>query len=110
MRSHQQASALFTHAHLFQVFQPTYSSGHYAYMLASDAVHPFRTPPDWAAFDAKRIQTSYYTPDMHLAAFVLPAALRRRLGSTLSLRDLASAQGAFAAEEEQQATRREQEL
>ena len=96
VRAHTQANELFVHAHLFQVYQPTFSSGHYSFMLASDSIHPFRTPPDWAAFEAKQIPTEYYSPDVHYAAFVLPAALQRRLGSTLRLQDLASAPHAFS--------------
>ena len=90
VRSQQQTSGIFEHAHLYQVYQPTFSSGHYSFMFASDKVHPFRSAPDWPAFSAKQIECKYYTPDVHYAAFVLPAALQQRLGSTLRLSQLLS--------------------
>ena len=38
-----QMQALYAHSALFQTWQPTYGSGHYAFMFASDTVHPLRT-------------------------------------------------------------------
>ena len=38
----EQLSRLFEHTYVFQCYQPTYSSGHYAFMFAS------RTPPGTA--------------------------------------------------------------
>ena len=54
------------------MFQPTYSSGHYSFLFASDTIHPHRTSVDWEAFREKNITTTYYTPDVHLASFALP--------------------------------------
>ena len=63
---------LFKHAYVFQTYQPTYASGHYSFMLASDTIHPFADKPDWAAWKRKRITTKYYNPDVHYASFLLP--------------------------------------
>ena len=67
---------LFVHAHIFQSYQPTYSSGHYSFMLASDQIHPFTSKVDWAAWRRKAIATRYYNPDMHYASFVLPTQVQ----------------------------------
>mgnify|MGYP003685416237 FL=1 len=37
---------LFRHVHVYQSFQPTYSSGHYAFIFASDTVHPTQSAID----------------------------------------------------------------
>lgn len=70
---------LYRHAYPYQVFQPTYASGHYTFMFCSDAVHPFAAPdPDWAAvWHGRQLATHYYTPDVHIASFVLPRFLER---------------------------------
>jgi spermidine synthase len=68
---------IFPHAHFYQIFQPTYTSGHYTFCFASDTVHPYNTPVDWDA--ARRTlkgstpPSRYYTPNVHMAAFALPA-------------------------------------
>jgi len=50
----EQMSRLFRNAFVFQVYQPTYASGHYAFMFASDEVHPFLTKVRAAAHTAAR--------------------------------------------------------
>jgi spermidine synthase len=71
MRS-ERMKGIFKHVHIYQVFQPTYSGGHYAINFASDKVEPFRTPIDWEAFDAKKLRLQYYNPDIHYASFAFP--------------------------------------
>lgn len=65
---------IFEHVAVYQVFQPTYMSGHYAYTFMSGAIDPLETPIDWEAYDAKRLDADmfYYTPAVHSAAFQLP--------------------------------------
>lgn len=70
-----------------QAFQPTYSSGHYAFMFASDEVHPTRTPIDWGAYHAKGMDLHYHTPDVHYAAFALPAFVGDVVGDHVRLED-----------------------
>ena len=43
----EQLSRLFEHTYVFQCYQPTYSSGHYAFMFASRTLHPFKAAVDW---------------------------------------------------------------
>ena len=83
-----QAAGLFRHAYVFHAAQPTYASGHYAFLLASDTIHPFRQPPDWRALAHKRLRTKYYTPDTHVASFVLPAQIARALPMSARLHEL----------------------
>lgn len=68
---------IFPHAHFYQIFQPTYTSGHYTFCFASDTVHPYNTPVDWDAarrtLEGSTPPSRYYTPNVHMAAFALPA-------------------------------------
>jgi spermidine synthase len=72
----EQMSRLFKNAYVFQCYQPTYASGHYSFMFASDTIHPFREHPDWEAWRRKRIATKYYNPDLHYASFLQPTQLQ----------------------------------
>ena len=85
----EQMSRLFRHAFIYQAYQPTYASGHYAFMFASDEIHPFTTTPDWPAFAQKRIPTRYYNPDVHYASFLLPTQLQTVLRGVPRLHQLA---------------------
>lgn len=85
----EQMSRLFKHAYVFQVYQPTYASGHYSFMFASDTVHPFVDVPDWKAYEAKRLGTRYYNPDVHYASFLLPTQLQTVLHGVPRLHQLA---------------------
>jgi spermidine synthase len=67
---------LFKHVYVYQSYQPTYSSGHYAFVFASDAIHPTQSAIDWVAWQALGLETRYYTPDVHYAAFMLTAQVR----------------------------------
>ena len=79
-------SKVYKNAYGYQVFQPTYSSGHYSFLFASDAVHPFKTPIDWKAFEAKNISTGYYTPELHVGSFALPQRVTDRVQGDARLR------------------------
>ena len=69
-------SSVYERNYLYQVFQPTYVSGHYTFMFASDNVHPINTPIDWNAFQGKNIKTKYYNQGIHQASFQLPQFLK----------------------------------
>lgn len=84
----EQMSGLFRHAYVFQLYQPTYSSGHYSFMFASDTIHPFLDKPDWEAWNAKGIATQYYNPDLHYASFLLPTQLQTVLHGVPRLHQL----------------------
>ncbi len=80
---------LFRHSYLFQLYQPTYASGHYSFMLASDQIHPFTSTPDWEAWRKKKIATRYYNPDLHYASFLLPTQLQTVVHGVPRLHQLA---------------------
>ncbi len=73
-------SRVFKQNYLYQVFQPTYLSGHYTFMFASDNVHPIKTPINWQKWDAKNIDTRYYNKGIHHASFYLPQFLKQASG------------------------------
>ena len=72
-------SSVFKQNYLYQVFQPTYVSGHYTFMFASDTVHPVKTPINWDKWDAKNIETTYYNKGVHQASFYLPQYIKQTM-------------------------------
>ena len=84
----EQMSRLFTNSYIFQLYQPTYASGHYSFMLASDQIHPFRNKIDWEAWRRKKIETRYYNPDLHYASFLLPSQIQQVLHGVPRLHQL----------------------
>ena len=85
----EQMSRLFRHAYIFQSYQPTYASGHYSFMFASDQIHPFLERPDWHAWALKKIETRYYNPDVHYASFLLATQLQTVLHGVPRLHQIA---------------------
>ena len=85
----EQMSRLFRHPYIFQLYVPTYASGHYAFMMASDTIHPFTDPIDWPAFHRKGIVTRYYNQDLHYASFILPTQVQTVLHGVPRLHQLA---------------------
>lgn len=80
--AHKRLSQVFRDCAFLLVPVPTYSGGHMALAWASDDAANRERP---AAVIARRfaeaaIETRYYTPDVHAAAFALPAFMRRALG------------------------------
>ncbi len=96
VQSSRKLGNIFNHAYLYQVFIPTYMSGHYTFMMASDHIHPYdfdgrkstskpentlmqeRIKRNWLSM-VERVRTEfedpplrYYTTDGHLGAFALP--------------------------------------
>eukprot|EP00943_MAST-04B_sp_MAST-4B-sp1_P006690 g6690.t1 len=69
-------SSVYERNYLYQVFQPTYVSGYYTFMFASDNIHPVNTQVNWDTFKKKNIQTRYYNKGIHEAAFYLPQFLK----------------------------------
>ena len=65
-------STVFKQSFLYQVFMPTYISGHYSFMFASDSVHPYKSDVNWGSMEAKNLGTSYYNKEVHMASFALP--------------------------------------
>ncbi|NIR43990.1 MAG: polyamine aminopropyltransferase, partial [Gemmatimonadetes bacterium] len=53
---------------------PTYNGGHMAFGWASEAAQHRHVPLETLGerFEAARLDTRYYGPEVHLAAFMLP--------------------------------------
>jgi len=67
---------------LYTAAIPTYPTGLWSFMLGSKR-HPHDRPDE---VRAKRLETRYYTPQVHRAAFTLPRAVEEaleRAGSAL---------------------------
>ena len=62
----------FKHIYIYQIYQPTFHSGHYSFAFMSDKIHPTRSLIDWESFRKKKIETNYYTQKLHYASFSLP--------------------------------------
>ncbi len=68
--------SLFPIALLYTAAIPTYPSGFWSFALGSKRHHPL-------AFDegrAEKLETRYYSPEIHRAAFVLPREIRAEIG------------------------------
>ena len=62
----------YKYVRLYQVFQPTYASGHYAFCFCSRTIDPKNTPIDWQKFRLKKIDCKYYNEKIHYDSFNLP--------------------------------------
>ena len=62
----------FKNIYIFQIYQPTFHSGHYSFAFMSDLIHPRRSVIDWDKFYQKQIETSYYNKRIHYGSFALP--------------------------------------
>ena len=56
----------------YQVFQPSYSSGHYSFMFCSNKIDPNNYAINWSIWKSKNIHCRYYNKKIHLASFSLP--------------------------------------
>lgn len=72
MRSaHRRILSVFPVCRLYQAHIPTYPSGHWLFGFASKGLHPTHGL-DAEAWNALRIPTRYYNPNLHRGAFALP--------------------------------------
>ena len=71
-------SSIYRHAYIYHLAMPTYSSGHYSFLMASDTIHPLQTKINWKAFYKKNLLKNmhYYTPALHYGSFALPNHVR----------------------------------
>ncbi len=83
-----QMKPIFQNVFYYQVFQPTYLSGHYSFIFLSDFVHPFHSKINWKVWEQKKISTVYYNKDIHYAAFVLPNFVRKVLTENVQLNEI----------------------
>ena len=65
-------SEFFKYVRLYQLFQPTYASGHYAFCFCSRTIDPKNTPVDFDSFNKKKIDCVYYNNNIHYDSFNLP--------------------------------------
>jgi spermidine synthase len=69
---------IYKYVRVFQMHQPTYTSGHYCFMICSDTTDPAATAQvPWAALEARGLEMKYYSRAVHEAAFALPEFARR---------------------------------
>lgn len=77
-RAHKRIVESFPISRVYQAHIPTYPSGHWLFGFASKQYHPVRDL-DTARWESFGIQTDYYTPRLHVGAFLLPAYVERLL-------------------------------
>jgi len=63
---------IYKYAYPYQVFQPSYSSGHYSFMFCSNKIDPNNHPVNWQLWDSKNIECKYYNKYIHNTSFNLP--------------------------------------
>lgn len=79
MRSaHRRIAEVFPVSMVYQAHIPTYPSGHWLFGFASIGVHPVRDVQA-DAWQALRIPTRYYNPELHAGAFCLPTYVKEML-------------------------------
>ncbi len=80
--AHARLSKLFRDAAFYLATVPTYTGGDLAFGWASDAPGRRDVPLETLErrFEAAAIETRYYNPAIHRAAFVLPEYIRRMIG------------------------------
>jgi spermidine synthase len=62
----------FKNVFIYQLYQPTYISGHYSFAFLSDSIDPTNTVIDWKKYNDKKIKTDYYNKKIHYSSFSLP--------------------------------------
>ena len=67
----------------YQVFQPSYSSGHYSFMFCSNKIDPTNYAINWQIWKEKNIICKYYNSHIHDMSFSLP---------TFAIKDLVKTQ------------------
>ena len=70
---------IYKYAYPFQVFQPSYSSGHYSFMFCSNKIDPKNYPIDWSMWKSKDIKCKYYNKLIHEMSFNLPNFALKKL-------------------------------
>jgi len=78
---------IFYYTNLYQVFIPTYVSGHYSFCFNSNKIDPLNTPINFQKFNEMKTNCAYYNENIHLSSFHLPNKLikkvdEERLGTT----------------------------
>ncbi|CAE7286756.1 speE [Symbiodinium natans] len=72
-RSVHRQRLLFKYVRVFQIHQPTYTSGHYCFLICSDALDPLDLGAvDWESYEDEVLEMGYYSRKVHEASFALP--------------------------------------
>ena len=77
-RAHKRIVESFPISRVYQAHIPTYPSGHWLFGFASKRYHPVRDL-DVARWEAFGLKCKYYTPRLHVGAFLLPAYVEELL-------------------------------
>ena len=78
MRAHKRIVESFPISRVYQAHIPTYPSGHWLFGFASKKYHPVHDL-DAERWNARELDTLYYTPRLHEGAFCLPAYVEKLL-------------------------------
>lgn len=80
-RSVARQRRIFRFVRVFQIHQPTYTSGHYCFAICSNSVDALETGTiDFTAV-THGLYMQYYSPEVHEAAFALPEFARRAISA-----------------------------
>lgn len=77
-RAHKRITQSFPLARVYQAHIPTYPSGHWLFGFSSKKYHPVKDM-DVCRWNARGLDTRYYTTNLHRGAFALPAYVEHLL-------------------------------
>lgn len=77
-RAHKRITQSFPLARVYQAHIPTYPSGHWLFGFSSKKYHPVKDM-DVCRWNARGLNTRYYTTNLHRGAFALPAYVEHLL-------------------------------
>ncbi len=77
-RSHQRIVSTFPISRVYQAHIPTYAAGYWLFGFASKKYHPI-DDLNVERWSQKKLETRYYTTNLHLGSFYLPAFLEKML-------------------------------
>ncbi|MBX6395520.1 MAG: spermidine synthase, partial [Alicyclobacillaceae bacterium] len=75
-RVYRDIASIYPVTRLYLAHVPTYPSGMWSFTLGSKRYDPLDVDPN----QIPSLETKYYTPELHRAAFVLPRFVRELLG------------------------------
>jgi len=86
---------IFRYVRVFQIYQPTYTSGHYCFAICSDTIDALETGViDWTAA-TRGLRMQYYSQEVHVAAFALPEFARKAMAPKKRSKDSESMKSAL---------------
>jgi len=79
-RAAKKLRRVFKNHYVYQMFIPTYESGHWLLGFASPSRHPYEI--DEESWNTLQITTRYYSPEIHRASFILPPFVHELLNQS----------------------------